>query len=58
MEADWTNEDETITRYLKTFGRSGVPLYVYYPPNQAPIILPQLLTKKRLLSDLQRPDTP
>ncbi len=48
---DWTNKDEMITHYLKTFGRSGVPLYVFYGAPDAkthqrpePVILPQLLT--------------
>lgn len=48
---DWTNHDETITKYLEKFGRNGVPLYVYYaPPDQTsglrpePKLLPQVLT--------------
>ncbi len=48
---DWTNRDENITKYLKSFGRSGVPLYVFYgaPDPQTnkrpePVILPQILT--------------
>lgn len=45
MVADWTNQDPAITQWLAEFGRNGVPLYVYYPPNQAePVVLPQLLT--------------
>ncbi len=45
MEADWTNGNHEITEYLAEFGRSGVPLYVYYPPEGKPIILPQILTE-------------
>lgn len=49
LVGDWTNRDAEITAYLQSFGRSGVPLYVFYP---APIdgvrpdavLLPQLLT--------------
>lgn len=53
MVGDWTNADPEITAYLDGFGRSGVPLYVYYPPNRgAPIILPQLLDKESLLKTL------
>lgn len=44
LVADWTNRDETITRYLASFNRSGVPIYVYYAPLKNPVILPQLLT--------------
>ena len=44
MVADWTSSDATITAYLASFGRNGVPLYVYYPPHAAPVVLPQILT--------------
>ena len=49
---DWTTRDDTITQYLSSFNRSGVPLYVFYPNKKEPIILPQILTKamiRRLL---------
>lgn len=42
--ADWTNRDAAIGEYLASFGRSGVPTYVYYPPQGEPVLLPQLLT--------------
>ena len=48
---DWTNQDPVITEYLDSFGRNGVPLYVYYGPRDKtsgarpkPQILPQVLT--------------
>ncbi len=44
LRADWTNSDPEITHYLQSFERSGVPIYVYYPPNAEPLILPQILT--------------
>ena len=44
MVADWTRGDPIITEYLASFGRNGVPLYVYYPPHKEPVVLPQLLT--------------
>jgi thiol:disulfide interchange protein DsbD len=44
MVGDWTNQDAEIAHYLTLFGRSGVPLYVYYGPNNAePVVLPQIL---------------
>ncbi len=44
MVGDWTNQDAEISHYLSLYGRSGVPLYVYYPRhNAAPVVLPQLL---------------
>ncbi|RZL10577.1 MAG: thiol:disulfide interchange protein [Rubrivivax sp.] len=46
LKGDWTNQDPQITRLLADFGRSGVPLYVYYPkgPGAKPVVLPQILT--------------
>jgi thiol:disulfide interchange protein/DsbC/DsbD-like thiol-disulfide interchange protein len=48
LKGDWTNRDPEITRILTEFGRSGVPLYVFYPAGAAnttkPIVLPQILT--------------
>lgn len=46
LKGDWTNQDKQITAYLAEFGRSGVPLYVYYPAgtDSEPVVLPQLLT--------------
>ncbi|MDH5721841.1 MAG: protein-disulfide reductase DsbD family protein [Alphaproteobacteria bacterium] len=52
---DWTNYDGEITEYLESFGRNGVPIYVYYPPKDkvtgqrsGAVLLPQLLTPKTL----------
>jgi thiol:disulfide interchange protein DsbD len=45
LEADWTNQDAEITDYLGSFGRSGVPLYVFYPKTGESQILPQILTE-------------
>ncbi len=44
MVGDWTNQDARISHYLSLYGRSGVPLYVYYGAGNAqPKVLPQLL---------------
>ncbi len=44
MVGDWTNQDARISHYLSLYGRSGVPLYVYYGAHNAePRVLPQLL---------------
>jgi len=53
LKGDWTNRDRTITAALESFGRSGVPLYVFYPPGQEPTILPQILSVKTLKSALE-----
>ena len=46
LKGDWTNSDTAITKMLAEFGRSGVPLYVFYPAGSGskPIVLPQILT--------------
>jgi thiol:disulfide interchange protein DsbD len=56
MKGDWTNSDPAITAALKSFGRVGVPLAVYYPPGKGsePIVLPELLTEKIVLDMIGR----
>ena len=51
MKGDWTNSDPAITAALKSFGRVGVPLAVYYPPGKGsePVVLPELLTENIVL---------
>lgn len=45
MVGDWTNRDDRIAEALKTYGRVGVPLYVYYRPGaDQPEVLGQVLT--------------
>ena len=52
LKGDWTNRDGLISAYLEGFGRSGVPLYVLYPPRGEPLVLPQILTESRVLEAL------
>lgn len=53
--ADWTNQDADIADLLKRHGRNGIPLYLMYAADtaEAPLILPQLLTKQTVLKALQ-----
>jgi len=45
MMGDWTRGDPAISRFLAEHGRSGVPLYLFYPAGGAePRELPQILT--------------
>ena len=45
FRADWTNNDEAISKALSEYGRSSVPLYVYYNgKSPTPEMLPQILT--------------
>lgn len=52
LEADWTNQDAEITDYLNSFGRSGVPLYVFYPKSGEARILPQILTESIIVEGI------
>jgi len=52
VRADWTRRDDEITRALAALGRSGVPVYVLYKPGRAPVLLPEVLTRERLLAAL------
>lgn len=55
LTGDWTRQDAAITRFLRSHGRDGVPLYVLYPPGPgAAVILPQILTPATVLSALER----
>lgn len=51
MKADWTRHDPEITAELKKYGRSGVPLYVFYHETAKEAkILPQVLTPDNVIS--------
>lgn len=52
IEADWTRKDSIIAKKLEEFGRTGVPLYLLYPSEGEPIILPEILTEDTLISYL------
>ena len=54
LKADWTNHDPEITKLLRQYDRSGIPLYLLYPADrqQSVRILPQLLTVEIVKSNL------
>ena len=55
MVADWTNRDSEISLALDALGRSGVPVYVMYPPgNGAPLLLPELLSEQIVLDAIDQ----
>ena len=61
LKADWTNRDPAITQVLASLGRSGVPLYLLYPPAAAgraaagePAVLPQILSEGAVLDALNK----
>jgi thiol:disulfide interchange protein len=55
MQADWTKRDPRITEELAKLGRSGVPVYAYYPAglSSKPIILPQVLTSGTIIGAVE-----
>jgi thiol:disulfide interchange protein len=53
VRADWTRRDDEITRALAALGRNGVPVYVLYKPGRAPVLLPEVLTRDRVLAALE-----
>lgn len=55
MVGDWTNQNPDITKTLQSYGRIGVPLYLYFPEGRAlnnPIVLPQILTPGMVIDAL------
>jgi thiol:disulfide interchange protein DsbD len=54
LKGDWTNRDAEISRYLRSYGRGGVPLYVVYDAaGNEPRVLPQLLTETLVLEAVE-----
>lgn len=51
VKGDWTRPDASISAYLQSFGRFGLPFNAVFGPN-APegIVLPELLTQEAVLS--------
>jgi len=59
MKADWTRPDDTISAYLASFGRYGIPFNAVYGPG-APdgIALPELLSEDAVLAALDKAKKP
>ena len=54
IKADWTNRDNDILKALTAYGRTGVPLYLYWKPGlNETKILPAVLTEELLLNSLK-----
>jgi thiol:disulfide interchange protein DsbD len=52
LKGDWTRQDPAITAFLRQYDRSGVPLYVFFPAQGDPQILPQILTQADIIGRL------
>jgi thiol:disulfide interchange protein len=53
LKADWTKSDPEITASLQSFGRAGVPLYVFYPPGGEAKLLSEILTPTLFRSEIE-----
>lgn len=55
LKGDWTNRDEKISELLAEYGRSGVPLYLWYPAKRSgkADVLPQLLTPDLVIKTIK-----
>ena len=57
LRADWTNKDPRITAELAAYNRSAVPFNLLWIPGQeAPVILPEVLTAGTVLDALRKAD--
>lgn len=55
--ADFTRYDETIFQWIQSYGRIGVPVYVFYLPGvEEPILLPEIITKRMIFEVLEKLD--
>jgi thiol:disulfide interchange protein len=54
LVGDWTRGDAAIGRFLEKEGRSGIPLYIWYPPGGRGETLPQILTVGRMTALARR----
>ena len=53
LKGDWTRQDPAITAFLRSHGRDGVPLYIFFPAKGGtPKMLPQILTEGIVLDAL------
>ena len=54
LEADWTSPNKEITEFLAIYHKFGIPFDIIFSPQlEEPIILPEILTSKRLLSAIK-----
>lgn len=55
LKADWTSKDDVVTNALAGYGRSSIPVYVLYGPNdEQPTFLPEVLTPDLVVDILNR----
>lgn len=52
MRADWTNENETIEKWLAEVGRNAIPTVVIYKPDGTFHLMPEVFTADQLVEAL------
>lgn len=59
LKGDWTNQSPKISALLDEYGRSGVPLYLWFPAGETgpAQVLPQILRRDALLSVISSEDS-
>ena len=55
---DWTKHSPEITNYLKQFGLSSVPSYIFYPPGKKHYVLSPQLSKQNLKNIIKKHTNP
>ncbi|WP_394757051.1 protein-disulfide reductase DsbD family protein [Rhodoferax sp.] len=54
LRADWTRRDPAISAALAQLGRNGVPVYVLYQNEHAPVVLSEILSVQEVRSMLAK----
>ncbi len=54
FKADWTQKNPEIAKVLQSYGRAGVPMYLFFTPESSePVLLPEVLTPQILIQHLK-----
>ena len=51
---DWTNKTDTITFFLESYSKQGVPFYIFFKGEEELFMFPSLLLEKRFLDKLDQ----
>ena len=55
MRGDWTQRDEKILNFIKSYDRLGIPVNIIYGPNNRKgIVLPEILTKQIVINNINK----
>lgn len=53
LRGDWTNRNDEIAQVLASYGRAGVPLYLYFPAgSRNAVVLPEVITVSSIIDVL------